>query len=132
MYAMTRSSPQTFAFQTLLSLLLAMPALNFSAQTVSPRQNPDVLWSGNPGLTESVSKIMERQSRKPKPSRSLGPMETHPRLLHNPANQAVAMAPPIPPASASSQVGDSPRGPFTPQTVATSFLGAQISDTAGY
>jgi hypothetical protein len=92
---------------------------------------------GPPGFTESVSEIMTREAasaaphqtgvHQPKRRLVRGPND----LLPNPASPAVSQWPPGD--GAFTRVPATPgAGAFTPQTVGTSFLGAQISDTIGY
>jgi uncharacterized repeat protein (TIGR01451 family) len=89
-----------------------------------------VTWRGEPGITETVDQIMERERRAPRPLLDLsGVRETHrERELRKllPPRQPM-------PAPAMSQwpplERPVPMRPYNPQTVGTSFLGVQLSET---
>jgi hypothetical protein len=93
--------------------------------------------TGAPGVTERVSEIMAREVASGPHSQS-GFRQANRRLvrdgknlLPNPDSPAVSHWPP----TAGIFAPETPipqAGAFTPQTVGTSFLGAQISDTIGY
>ena len=103
-----------------------------SARALFAQPAAGVPWTGAPGITQTVSDIMEREKRAP--AVYLGqPRETKSwefdmrRLArrHDPSAPAVSRWPP--PGSFSSL-----SEPAVPQTVGASFLGASISDTIGY
>jgi uncharacterized repeat protein (TIGR01451 family) len=90
-----------------------------------------VPWTGPPGVTETVSDIMERERVAPQgpfaasqvreTHRKLDPRKTLPPRRTRPA-PAVSQWPPAGPARALPP-------PYNPQTVGTSFLGAQLSES---
>jgi len=89
-----------------------------------------VVWTGDPGITETVAGIMERERLVPKVDASAEPQPSKPeieyRRLHPlddpPSAPAVSRWPMRGPARSV------PR-PYNPQTVGTSFLGAQLSES---
>lgn len=120
-------------------LWLGLWTIQCVAQTTASSQSTDaagtitgVPWSGSHGLTETVDQIMAREKqhpfvlsgvREPKPE----PTAPQPIKQDNPAAPQVARWPLslLPPRTG--QI----LGPFAPQTVGTSFLGAQVSES-GY
>ena len=102
---------------------LLMPALARGEDTVG------VPWTGQPGITETVAEIMARERLAPKVAAS-GPRPSKPEieyrrvqpLRHNPAAPAVPRWPMVGSKFAAPQ-------PYNPQTVGTSFLGAQLSES---
>ena len=85
-------------------------------------------WHGAPGITETVAGIMNRERLTPVVS-SGEPKETKPRHVLNGLqrqnDEAAPAVPQWPPASNSPSLSE----PLSPQTVGTSFLGAQISES---
>ena len=93
-------------------------------------------WSGAPGITETVAAIMARQEHMP-PQANATPHQRKPRLVpdwtnvpQNPSSPAVSHWPLI---AALTLTQPAPElAASAAQTVGTSFLGAQISDTPGF
>jgi len=92
-----------------------------------------VLWTGEPGVTETVGQIMERQRLQPPRSGAL--VQGEPRLLgvrehlpQNPDSVASSHWPILSQRTAGPLVSESVLA--VPQTVGTSFLAAQISDSS--
>ncbi len=111
-------------------------AIRGAAQSAPDGYTPGTSLASGLGVTESVATIMAREA-------ALGPhtngpaRELKPRLVRNastlpqnPGSPATSHWP-ASKASATKQT-TTQGGMFTPQVVATSFLGAQISDTVGY
>lgn len=86
-------------------------------------------WSGEPGVTETVQQIMDRQSLTPERTGwriGLKPKRIRPdrrNLSQNPASPAISQWPP--PKENESSLSPS----FSPQTPGTNFLGATLSGT---
>src|SRR4051812_5990376 len=113
--------------------LSALAAHAQNSATAS-EETAGVLWTGGPGITETVDQIMARQAAAPKRTdTNTDPTEPHPRHVpvrpQRPDPKAAALAH-WPPSSV--QAVDNTRRPRLPQIVSTSFLGAQLSDTPGF
>ena len=100
-----------------------------SARALSAQPATGVPWTGAPGVTQTVGEIMERDRRAPPvtPGQAREPKSREfdmKRLArrHDPAAPAVSQWPPL---ESFSSVPE----PAIPQTVGTSFLGAQVSES---
>jgi PKD repeat protein len=119
-----------------LALALEIFAGSYAAAE-PPGETVGVPWIGRAGVNERVSEIMRRETQQQRSGlvRGAAVRETHRRLPstpapendHGPSSAASAVA-----AVASGSGGAPAYGTRAPQVVATSFLGAQISDTVGY
>jgi hypothetical protein len=111
----------TFTVAGALSIATVVSSGALTPETVG------VVWHGEPGITETVTDIMEREKLAPLiPAR---PRETRPEhvpagleRLQNEAAPAVSQWPPA-------GISYRPSEPLFPQTVGTSFLGAQVSES---
>ena len=119
---------------------LAVVVLTLSVQlTQAQSASGDTVgtpWTGNPGVHETTAQIMAREqalaSQRTGPIHEIKPVKSRHvhignNLPQNPDSPATSSWP--------SSGGTAPSGsssPLTPQTVGTSFLGAQLSDTIGY
>jgi hypothetical protein len=104
--------------------------------TVDPQETMGTPWYGEPGITETVDDIMARSRIHdafigPRWRAQIEPQERErDKLPQNPDAPAVSKWPPGDPASEPQLEGAVT--PLNPQTVGTSFLGVQISDTPGW
>ena len=93
------------------------------------QETDGVPWTGEPGITETVAEIMEREQRAPKVA-AFPPRETKPevefRKLLPPRLRPGAPAVPRWPMLEGALAAP---GPYNPQTVGTSFLAAQLSES---
>src|SRR5882672_6150027 len=93
-------------------------------------------WTGGPCVTESVNQIMARDRARPAAQHTPGaaPKELHPRFYPKRPLENNPEAPFLShwPAFVNSSAANEPQTPLIPQTVGSSFLGAQISDTVGF
>jgi Putative Ig domain len=119
-------------------------ALALSIRWVEAQPSPDhtagATWTGKAGVRETTVQIMAREAMLAAPQnaqvRVVRPVK--PRFVRNgnnlPENPASPMTSHWP--SSGGTAGSGPAtaqtAPLTPQTVGTSFLGAQLSDTIGY
>jgi len=121
-----------FLVAAIIPLFLASHLLKAPAQGVPPGDAAGTPWTGNPGVTETVQHIMDREAKMAKSAPAAQVKQTHPRFSamrprhNNPSAPAVSQWPP------SASTGGAPGQPLVPQIVGTSFLGAQVSDTVGY
>jgi hypothetical protein len=140
--AQTVLNPDRYIFPAALACLITQVAIGREpgADATTPAQPDPVAetagtpWTGAPGITETVEQIMARQAQTPERSVQSSPVRPRTRLLRDRPPQADPLALevsqwPAPPAPV---VEESTRRPHLPQTVATSFMGAQYSDTVGY
>ncbi len=116
----------------LVVALLLASAGGIAAAADSPAQDEaaaatvGVPWTGEPGITETVSDIMERERWAP--ATTAGARETKPRhVLTGPRRQNPS-APAVPQWPVPETSSSLPE-PLLPQTVGTSFLGAVVSES---
>ena len=128
-----RSPLSPWMFLALLALVLnGRPA---EAQSASG-STPGTPVTGNAGVHETTAQIMAREAALASPpSGSTNPARpVKSRRVHidktRPQNPDSPLTSSWPSAGGTAPPG--PSGPLSPQTVGTSFLGAQISDTIGY
>jgi hypothetical protein len=119
---------------------LAVAVLTLSVQlTQAQSASGDTVgtpWTGNPGVHETTAQIMAREqalaSQRTGPIHEIKPVKSrHVHIGNNlPQNPDSPATSSWPSSGGTAPPGSS--GPLTPQTVGTSFLGAQLSDTIGY
>jgi|GEM_PF-1683316 len=91
-----------------------------------------------PGITETVAEIMERENMLPKGHYTvLKPIENKENEENNEANENLIQSPDSPPVSSwpprsEDQIKQEQNQTDNPQTVGTSFLGVQFSESGGY
>jgi hypothetical protein len=120
----------------LFQFAILVAALAGSANAADTLGQP---WLGDPGIPETVAQIMAREARFGALQAS-APHSIKPRYLVNQGTSSPNPDSPLTshwPVSSASSASTSANiaaqvSPFTPQTVGTSFLGAQLSDTVGY
>jgi hypothetical protein len=116
-------------------LALVLSSLLTRAQS-APDSTPGIPVTGSPGVHETTAQIMAREaalaSQPNGSTNSARPVKS--RLVH--IDKTRPQNPDSPLTSSWSASGGTappgPSGPLAPQTVGTSFLGAQLSDTIGY
>jgi subtilase family serine protease len=118
--------PPKYTLAVRIAILFSIAAVVWSR---TPSMQPaEVPWQGAPGITETVSDIMERE-RRALAVPAGEPRETKPRhVLKGLQRRQDDAAPALsqwPPAEISSSLS----APVIPQTVGTSFLGAQVSES---
>jgi PKD repeat protein len=122
--------PRSKSFST-RGLILAALSFAIPLFAAPPSDTPGVAWHGSAGITEDVGKIMGREDGSPKGAQPPGVRSARRHavpgrtLAHNPNAPAVSQWP-VP----SSPDSGNP-SPLVPQTVGTSFLGIQLSES-GY
>src|SRR5262245_34638954 len=119
---------QRFPRPCTISLVVAV--LTLSVQ-LTPAQSASgdmvgVPWTGNPGVQETTAQIMTREASH-STRKDLQVRPARPRLVRNaenlPQNPDAPLTSSWPSSGGTAPPGSS--GPLTPQTVGTSFLGAQ-------
>src|SRR5436190_69610 len=126
--------PSFFLGAVIVTFSLPIGPIAFAAD--SRQETVGKPWTGRPGVTESVNQIMDRERARPATQHPVGasPKELHPRfypkrpLENNPDSPFLSHWP----AFVNSSATNTPQTPLIPQTVGSSFLGAQISDTVGF
>jgi len=119
-----------------LLVLLAMTTVQRTgAAPLSDQSEPaatrGVPWTGEPGITETVASLMERDRR----AAALGPRQVPIKPLMRPNRRN---PPQNPDSSAAAQVQPAPNiseqvaGPFTPQGIGLGFTGATLADKKLY
>jgi Putative Ig domain len=118
-------------------LMVLTLSVRWAGAQSSPDDTVGTPWTGKAGVRETTAQIMAREaalaSQPTGRVRVIKPrfVRTGNNLPENPASSLTSHWPRSE-KTAASIPATSQAGPFAPQTVGTSFLGAQLSDTIGY
>ncbi len=123
-----------------LALIVLALSVRWALAQPSPDDTVGTPWTGEAGVRETTAQIMAREAalaaQRNRQVRKVRPIK--PRFVRSgnnlPENPASSLTShwPLSERTAASIPATSQAGPLTPQTVVTSFLGAQLSDTVGY
>jgi hypothetical protein len=109
-----------------------------AARPGDPAETKGIPWKGEPGITETVAEIMDREARTvpPGPRAIRETREAPPRdptYLQNPPAPAISQWPPAEASASTSPspgaLGDSGIAPLSPQTPGISFKGVTVAES---